>query len=42
MLAYENFDGPHVWDNRGTVLQDAQKDQPFHPPNLGNFLTLPP
>jgi len=28
MLARENFDGPHVWHNRRTLLQDAQKGRP--------------
>jgi hypothetical protein len=35
MLGYENFDGPHVWDNRETLLQHAQKGQTSHSPNPG-------
>ena len=35
MLAHESFDGRHVWHNRKTVPQDAQKGQPSHPPNPG-------
>jgi hypothetical protein len=41
-VAYENFDGLHVRDNRGTLLQETQKVQPFHLPNLGNYFTIPP
>jgi hypothetical protein len=29
------LDGPYVWHNRRTVLQDAQKGQASHPPNPG-------
>jgi hypothetical protein len=42
IVAYENFDGLHVRDNRGTLLQETQKVQPFHLPNLGNYFTIPP
>ena len=35
MLARETFDGPHVWHNRKTLPQDAQKGQTSHPPNPG-------
>ena len=31
MLARENFDGPHVWHNRRTFSQDAQKGRPARP-----------
>ncbi len=31
MLAHENFDGRHVWHNRRTVPQDAQKGLPARP-----------
>jgi hypothetical protein len=35
MLVHENFDGPHVWDNRDTILQHAQKGQTSHQANPG-------
>ena len=35
MLTRENFDGPHVWHNRRTLPQDAQKSQTSHPPSPG-------
>ncbi len=42
MLARENFETPHVSHNRSTLLQDTQKVQISHPPNPGNYFTLPP
>jgi hypothetical protein len=35
MLACENFDSLHVWHNRRTLPQDAQKGQTSHPPSPG-------
>jgi hypothetical protein len=35
MLVRENFDALHVWHNRSTFPQDAQKGQTSHPPNPG-------
>ena len=35
ILACYNFDGPHVWHNRRTLSQDAQKGQTSHPPDPG-------
>jgi hypothetical protein len=31
MLARESFDSPHVWHNRSTLQQDAQKSRPARP-----------
>ena len=31
MLACESFDGEHVWHNRRTLPQDAQKGRPARP-----------
>ena len=31
MLARENFETPHVWHNRSTLLQDAQNVRPAGP-----------
>jgi hypothetical protein len=42
MLACLNFEGPHVWHNRRTPPQDAQKDQTSYPPNPGSYFTRPP
>jgi hypothetical protein len=32
VLAQLSFDGVHVWHNKSTILQDAQKGQIYHPP----------
>jgi hypothetical protein len=32
MLARETFDSPHVWHNRSTLLQEAQKGRTSLPP----------
>jgi len=42
IVTREYFDGPHLWHNRTTFPQDAQKGQTSHPLNPGNYLTLPP
>jgi len=31
LVARENFAKPHVWRNRNTFLQAAQKDRPARP-----------
>jgi len=31
ILARENFDGPHVWQNRRSLPQDAQTGHPARP-----------
>ena len=31
MLTRWNFDGPHVWENRRILPQDAQKGRPARP-----------
>jgi len=42
LWAYRNFTGLHVWDNRRTLPQDAQKGQTSYPPNPGGYFTRPP
>jgi hypothetical protein len=42
MLAQLSFDGVHVWHNKSTILQDAQKGQISHPPNPGGYFTHSP
>ena len=42
MLARENFDALHVWHNKITLPQDAQKGRTSHPPSPGSYFTLPP